>query len=434
MTRRSLLLLALGLAVFATPAPAAAPVPVTPGKFDWPQWRGPDRNDVSRETGLLKEWPKEGPKLLWTFRDAGIGFSDPCIVGDRLYCMGGVDGKEFVYAIDLKTQKKVWSTEIAKVTNKDHGDGPRGTLTVDSGMVFGLNDDGILVCVKADTGDKVWTKELKGKDIGGEMMSGWGYSESPLVDGDKVVATPGGKNGTVAAFDKKTGNLLWRSKDFTDPAAYSSLVPCEIGGVRQYVQMTGASVVGVAAADGKVLWRHDRKGPTAAIPTPLVSGDFVYTTSGYGAGCNCFKVTGDASGFTVKEIYANKEMVDHHGGVLLVGDNIYGHSDNGGWTCMELKTGEVVKTATGRWGENSKLGKGSVTCADGHLICYSESKGECVLVEASPKGWNETGRFTLPEKSQLPRKGMFWTHPVVSNGKLYLRDQDLIFCFDIKAK
>jgi outer membrane protein assembly factor BamB len=431
MTRRSLLALASTMVVFASHALAADP----PGKFDWPQWRGPDRTEVSRETGLLKEWPKDGPKLLWTFREAGIGFSDPSIVGDRLYIMGGIDGKEYVFAVDLKTQKKIWSTEIAKVTGKDHGDGPRGTLTVDDGLIFGLNDDGVLFCVKADNGDLVWTKELKDKELGGEMQSGWGYSESPLVDGDKVVVTPGGKNGTIAAFNKKTGELLWRSKDLKDRAAYSSLVPCEIGGVRQYVQMTGDSVVGVAAADGKLLWRHDRKGPTAAIPTPIVSGDLVFVTSGYGAGCNCFKITRDDNGFKATQVYANKDMTDHHGGVLLYGDYIYGHSDKGGWTCMDLKTGDVVKSAKGNWGDSSKLGKGSITCADGHLYCLSEGKGECALVEASPKGWIEKGRFTIPEQTKLPRKGgQIWTHPVVSNGKLYLRDQDLIFCFDIQAK
>jgi outer membrane protein assembly factor BamB len=431
MTRRSLQLLTLGLALVAATALVAAPVPAPApaGKFDWPQWRGPDRTDVSKETGLLKEWPKEGPKLLWTFRDAGIGFSCPCIVGDHLFCMGGVEGKEFVYAIDLNTQKKVWNTEIALVTNKDHGDGPRGTLTVDGGLVFGLNDDGVLFCVKAADGDKVWTKELKGKDIGGKMMSGWGYSESPLVDGDKVVVTPGGPKGTVAAFDKKTGNLLWQSKDFTDEAAYSSLVPCEIGGVRQYVQMTGKSVAGIAAEDGKLLWKQERSGKVAAIPTPLVAKDLVYVTSGYGEGCMCIKVTRDSSGgFSATKVYANTSMVDHHGGVVLVGDHVYGHSDKGGWLCQDLATGKEV------W-SNRGVGKGSVTCADGKLYCYSEQKGEVALADVSPAGYKETGHFTIPEQTKLPRKsGQIWTHPVISNGKLYLRDQDLIFCYDIQAK
>lgn len=398
---------------------------------DWPQWRGPDRTDVSKETGLLPAWPKDGPKLLWTFKDAGEGYSGPAIVGDTLYCMGA-DGKtEFIYAVDLNTQAKKWSTPIGPIFTEGHGDGPRGTPTVDGDLVYGIGGQGNLICVKASNGDKVWVKEFK-KELNGDMMSGWGYTESPLVDGDQVVGTPGGKDGTLAAFDKKTGDVLWRSKGWTDKAAYSSIMAVEIGGVHQYVQLTGDSVAGVSSKDGSLLWRFARKGSTAVIPTPVVSGDSVFITSGYGVGCSLVKVTKDGDKFKAEEGYSDKDMVNHHGGVVLVDGNLYGYSDgdHGRWVCKDMKTGKVLWS---KGKDETKLGKGSVTYADGCLYCYSEDEGTIVLVPASPDGWNEKGRFTIPEKSSHRSKsGKFWTHPVVSNGKLYLRDQELLFCYDVK--
>ncbi len=198
---------------------------------------------------------------------------------------------------------------------------------MDGDLVFGIGSQGNLICVKAATGEKVWEKGLKSKDLGGDMMSGWGYSESPLVDGDQVVCTPGGKNGTMAAFNKKNGDLIWRSKDWTDRAAYSSIVAADIGGVHQYVQMTGDSVGGVDAKDGKLLWKYERKGPTAAIPTPVVSDDYVFVSSGYGAGCNLIHVTKDGDKFKATEVYSDKDMINHHGGVVLVDGDIYGYSE-----------------------------------------------------------------------------------------------------------
>ena len=348
-----------------------------------------------------------------------------------LYCMGADDKTEFIYAVDLKNQNKKWSTPIGPRKGLDHGDGPRGAPTVDGDLVFGIGSQGNLICVKADTGEKVWEKGLK-SDLGGDMMSGWGYSESPLVDGDQVVCTPGGKNGTMAALNKKNGDLIWRSKDWTDRAAYSSIVAADIGGVHQYVQMTGDSVGGVDAKDGKLLWKYERKGPTAAIPTPVVSGDYVFVSSGYGAGCNLIHVTKDGDKFTATEVYSDKDMINHHGGVVLVDGDIYGYSDSGKWLCKDMKSGKVLWSKSGG---DAKIGKGSLTVADGHLYCYSEDKGTVVLAKASPEGWTETGRLELPEKSKVhgEKGGKFWTHPVVANGKLYIRDEDLIFCYDVKT-
>lgn len=396
------------------------------GAADWPQWQGPDRSNVSTETGLLKQWPAQGPHLLWTFSNAGNGFSEPSIVGDRLYTMGADQSKEYLFAIDLKTRSKLWSTEVGPRFINDWSDGPRGTPTVDGDLIFALGGQGNLVCVKAGSGEKLWTKNMQ-KDLGGKMMSGWGYTESPLVDGDVVVCTPGGKQGTLAALDKTTGKVRWRSEDFSDDAGYSSLVISEAGGIRQYVQRTGKSVSGVAAKDGRLLWRFAHAANVAAIPTPIVSGNFVYSTSGYGAGCVLIRLSPNGEGIKAEEVYANKDMTNHHGGVVKVGDCLYGYSDRGGWMCMEFQTGKVL------WKDGRKLGKGSVTCADGHLYCYSENDGTVVLIEASADGWKENGRFKIPQQTKLPRKrGKIWTHPVVVNGRLYLRDQDLIFCYDVK--
>jgi outer membrane protein assembly factor BamB len=435
MKSRTLLLavclLALLVAAGAPESAARPPAPSAQSNFDWPQWRGPNRDDVSKETGLLKKWPEGGPKLLWTFTDAGVGYASFAVVGDRLYTMGADSKSEFVYALDLKGPKKAWSTETGALYSNNRGDGPRGVPTVDGDLLLVISGQGNLVCVKSASGEKVWQKSLT-KDLGGKIPT-WGYSESPLVDGDQVVCTPGGSNGAVAAFNKKNGELLWRSTDLKDQAGYSSLVIAEIGGVRQYVQMTGESVVGIAARDGKLLWRYARRGPVAAIPTPIVQGDLAYATSGYNAGCNLIKATPSSTGFKVEEIYANKEMVNHHGGVVLVNGYLYGFSDSerGRWLCQDLKSGKAV------WSEK-KLGKGSLTCADGQLYCFSEKEGTVVLVEASSQGWKENGRFTIPQQSKLPRpsgqpNSNIWTHPVVANGKLYLRDQDLIFCYDVKG-
>jgi outer membrane protein assembly factor BamB len=398
---------------------------------DWPQWQGPDRNNISADTGLLQNWPEGGPKLLWSYEKAGVGYSGPAVVGDRLYTLGAEDGKEWLYALDVQTGKKLWATPVGPMFQNGYGSGPRSTPTVDGQLVYAIGGQGNLICVQADSGKRVWLARLK-EDLGGVMMSGWGYSESPLVDGDKVVCTPGGKRGAVAALNKKTGEVLWRSTRYTDSAAYSSLVISEAGGVRQYVQMTGQSLAGVAAKDGRLLWRFERTSRTAAVPTPICHKDFVYASSGYGAGCTLLKISGQGNELSAEEVYSNKNMVNHHGGVVLFEDHVYGYSDGKGWVCQDFKSGELV------WQERNKLEKGSLIHADGRLYCYGEKDGTLVLIEASPKGWMEHGRFRIPQPSKLPRppnrrQNNVWTHPVVANGRLYLRDQEMLFCYDIKA-
>ncbi|HEV3236952.1 MAG TPA: PQQ-binding-like beta-propeller repeat protein [Gemmataceae bacterium] len=398
---------------------------------DWPQWRGPNRDDVSQESGLLKEWPKEGPKLLWTCEEAGIGFSGPAIVGDRLYSMGSDDKKEYIFAIDVKNGKKLWSTEVGELFTNMFGDGPRGTPTVDGDLVYALGSNGDLICVKAASGEKVWSVSLK-KDFEGQVGHGWGFCESVLIDQDKLICTPGGKKGALLALDKKTGKEIWRTKDLEDPASSASIITTTVAGKRHYVQMTQKGVVGVSPEDGRVLWHFPREGRTAAIPTPIAKDHFVYVVSGYGAGSQLLDLAVAGDKFEPKSLYdkdKHKNMDNKHGGVVRVGDYLYGFCDGKGWVCQKFDSGDIVWPDS----ERHKLGHGSLTYADGHLYCYHD-KGTIAVIEASPDGWKESGRFDLPKKSSYKRKGSaIWTHPVVANGKLYLRDQDLIFCFDIKA-
>jgi outer membrane protein assembly factor BamB len=395
---------------------------------DWPQWRGPDRTDISRETGVLKQWPEGGPKLLWLNKDAGLGYSGFSIAGGKLFTMGAreADGatREFLMALDANTGKPLWSAEMGPLLTNKWGDGPRGTPTVDGDRVYALSGQGTLVCCNTDGGKLLWKKTMQ--ELGGKVP-GWGYTESPLVDGKLVVCLPGGAQGAIAALDKMTGAVVWQSKDFTDGAQYSSLIAVNHNGTRQYIGLTTTSLVGVAAADGKLLWRSDWPGKVAVIPTPIFRDGCVYATSGYGAGCKLVKI---AAGNAVSDVYASPLMENHHGGVVMVGDYVYGYSNRGGWVCQNVKTGEQA------WADKKVLGKGACACCvEGMLYCLEEKTGTVVLIEASPKGWTEHGRLKLDPQTTLRKPdGRIWTHPVVANGKLYLRDQELLFCYDVKAK
>jgi outer membrane protein assembly factor BamB len=261
-------------------------------------------------------------------------------------------------------------------------------------------------------------------ELGGPLPE-LGYSESPLVDGDRVLVTPGGKGGTVAALDRNSGKVLWRTKELTDPAHYASLVVAELGGARQYVVLTENHVAGIGPEDGRVLWQAVRQGRTAVIPTPIVQGDLVYVTSGYGVGCNAFRITRGENGFKAEEVYANKVMANHHGGVILVGEHVLGHSEGKGWTCQDLNTGEAL------WQDRDILGKGSIAYADGHVyLRREEGPGTVVLAEPTPTGLKEKGRFDQPDRSDKHS----WTHPIVVGGRLYLRDQERLFCYDVRRK
>jgi outer membrane protein assembly factor BamB len=386
---------------------------------EWPQWRGPHRNGLSVETGLCKQWPAGGPKLAWKATGLGAGFSSVAAAGNRLFTAGDLGEAAYLLALDQANGKPLWKAKLGKAGGGPAG--PRSTPTVAGDWVYELGQHGELVCVEMATGTEVWRKDLK-KDFRGQC-GGWLYAESVLVDGDRLICTPGGPQGALLALHKKTGAVLWRTQDWSDSAEYSSPIVETVDGVRQYIQFTGQSVAGVAAETGQLLWRAERPGRTATIPTPIYRDHQVYVSSGYGVGCNLFKLGLAGSAFSAQQSYANKNMVNHHGGVILVGDYLYGFSDGKGWICQDFKTGAIV------W-RNNGVGKGALTYADGHLYCRSEGpKGTVALVEATPAGYRETGRFEQPQRS----KSESWAHPVIAGGKLYLRDQDLLLCYDVKA-
>jgi len=391
---------------------------------DWPQWRGIHRDGKSPETGLLKTWPEGGPKLVWTARELGGGYSTPSVVDGKIYGMGYRGDEEITWALDAATGKEIWSTRTAPADRgMGYSEGPRCTPTVDGDRLYILGAGGNLAALDRKSGKVLWNKEFVA-DFGGKMMSGWGFSESPLIDGDRLVCTPGGSQGTMLALNKQTGEKLWQSAEITDNAAYSSIMVATLAGTRQYVQLTDSNVFGVDPEKGTVLWKAIRKGRTAVIPTPVIDGDIVYVTSGYGVGCNAFKITRDGDKFNAEELYNNKVMKNHHGGVVLVGEHLYGHSDGGGWTCQNFKSGEAV------WQERSKLGKGAIAYADGRLYCRFESEeGTMVLLEATPEGYREQGRFDRTERS----KKNSWPHPIIVGGRLYIRDQEVLLCYDVKA-
>lgn len=390
---------------------------------DWPQWRGPERTDVSAETGLLKEWPEDGPEKLWTSNEAGLGYSGIAVVDGVLYTMGADDDAEFAIALSAETGDRLWSTPIGEFLENRWGGGPRGTPTVVGDLVVCISGEGAIACLNRSDGSVKWSTRMQ--ELGGSTPN-WGYTESPLVDGDRVICTPGGDDGTMACLSLLTGQTLWQSSDITSPAHYSSAIAVDHYGQRQYVQLTVDRVFGVAAESGEVLWQADWPGRTAVIPTPIYRDGYVYITSNYGVGCRLMKISPENA---VETVYENKVMKNHHGGVLLQGDFLYGHSDSVGIVCQDFLTGELVWTDG-----NKQRSKGAVTYADGMLYCLEERSGDCVLAPATPEGWNEVSRFTLqPQTQQRSDRGKIWTHPVISNGRLYLRDQEIICCYDIAA-
>lgn len=393
-----------------------------PAQSPWPQWQGPRRDNVSTETGLLKQWPPGGPPLLWKGHGIGGGFSTVSVANDKIYTMGDLEDGCYLLALDLDG-KVLWKTKVGNTGGGAGYPGPRCEPAVSGDSVVCLGQFGDLVCADANSGSPRWHKNMK-SDFNGKMMSGWGYAESPLIDGNAVICTPGGSDGTMIALDLKSGAPLWRCKAITDNASYSSVVPATIAGRKQYIQLTDKSVFGVAAKDGKLLWRADRAGKTAVIPTPIVKGDEVFVTSGYNAGCNLFKITGTGDKLEAREIYANRNMSDHHGGVVLVGDYLYGSKDPGLLTCLDFQTGQI------KWKDRGP-GKGATIYADGKLYCREENSGQMFLVDATPDGYHLVSSFDQPDRD---KKYKAWPHPVIANGRLYLRDQDLLLCYDLRQK
>jgi outer membrane protein assembly factor BamB len=303
---------------------------------------------------------------------------------------------------------------------------------VDGDLVYALGTAGDLVCLKAADGTEVWRKNLK-KDFGGRFMARWAYCESPLIDGDKLVCTPGGKDATVVALDKKSGEVVWKAQvPDGNGAGYASPIVIEAAGHRQYVHFLEGGLVGIDAASGKVLWRNGKGANRVGnCATPVFSDDCVFAASAYNAGGVQVKLSKDGDGVKAEEVYTTKKMQNHHGGMMLCDGCLYGANggNEGGYLiCLDFKSGDV------KWDERDKPGragvkKGSVAMADGRIY-YRQEDGTMILFEPSPKEYLERGRFTQPERSSANA----WSHPVIANGKLYLRDQDVLLCYDVKAK
>jgi outer membrane protein assembly factor BamB len=360
---------------------------------------------------------------VWKAEKLGGGYSAPAVAGGKVFGMGYRGTDEVVWALDEATGKEVWSHTLAKANTKvGYAEGPRCTPTVDGDRLYVLGVSGDLACLAVKDGQPAWHHNLV-TEFGGSVPT-WGYSESPLVDGDKVVATPGGRQATIVAFNKHTGEVIWKAVvPQGDRAEYASALAVNLAGVRQYVQFLKGGVVGVAAADGKFLWRYDRPANgTANCSMPVAGEAGVFAASNYGTGGGLVRLTRDGGEVKAQEVYFTREMKNHHGGMVLLNGYLYGADDPGLLTCLDFKTGRV------KW-EDRAPGKGSLIAADGMLIFRNEG-GPVVLVEASPDGYKERGRFTPPNRTEHNA----WSYPVVANGRLYLRDQDTMICYDLRAR
>ena len=394
--------------------------------LDWPQWRGPNRDGISTETGLMDRWPDEGPRELWRTRGLGRGYASVSIAGGKIFSMGRLQGQTHIVALDVADGEVLWTVPVGG------GGDPNCTPTVDGALVFGLSHGGDLLCADVNSGEAIWKKRFP-DDFGGKMMSGWGYSESPLVDGDKLVCTPGAPDAIIAALDKRTGKAIWKTAMANagsrgrDGAAYSSIVIGNGGGVRQYVQLVGRGVIGVDANNGRLLWGYNRTANgTANVPTPVIKSDFVFCSTGYGAGAALLRLSGRRGQISAEEVYFKNgnDLQNHHGGMILLGDHVYmGHGHkNGHPVCVNLSTGRDAW----RPGRGPGTGSAAITCADGHLY-FRYQNGVMALIEATPESYKLKGSFTIGINN-----GNSWAHPVISNGRLYLRDQDEMICYDIR--
>lgn len=396
---------------------------------DWPQWRGPERNGISRETALLQHWPDGGPKLLWKATDLGSGYSTPAVAGDRLYVLGneGLEN-EFVQARSTRDGSRLWQTRLGKVGNPEQQPNfpaARSTPTVEGELLYALGSDGDLACLETATGAVRWRKQLR-SDFGGKPGT-WAYSESPLIDGDRLVCTPGGGEATMLALDKRTGETIWKcALPEADEAAYASAIVVEVGGVRQYVQLLQKGLVGVEARTGKQLWRYAKAVSSygANIPTPVAGGDVVYWgAAGTGGGAVQLKVRDGQ--VEVQELYFASKLPSAIGGAVKVGDHLYGTTAQA-MLCIAFTTGEV------KWEERA-LGPASLCFADGRLYLHGEN-GVVALVEPSPAGYREHGRFTPPDAPQRSNPmEKAWAYPVVAQGRLYVRDHSTLWCYAVGA-
>ncbi len=380
---------------------------------DWPQWRGPNRDGISSETGLLAAWPPGGPPVAWKTNGLGQGYSSLAIAGGRIYTQGQRGNQEFILAIDVKTGKKIWETPTSRAYRNDRGDGPRGTPTIDGERLYAMTGDGVLFCLDVANGKPVWSINVA-QQYGGSVPN-WGFSESPLIDGDRLIVMPGGRGASLVSLNKRDGSLQWKTG--SDRAGYSSAIVADVGGSRQVLALSADAALAVLESNGELLWHYTKvSNRTANIATPVYHDGAVFVSSAYGTGCALLKLGPK----TMSEVYFNGDMKNHYSTSVLIDNYLYGYSDSI-LTAMQFNTGKVA------W-KNRSVGKGSVTYAEKHLYLLGED-GVIGLAEANSGAYQEVSRFEV-NKGSLPA----WSPLVISGGKLYYRDQDNFTCFDIKAK
>lgn len=385
---------------------------------DWPQWRGPDRTGLSKETGLLAQWPRSGPRVAWSAAMLGAGYGSIAVQGERVYVQGMRNRQSVVSSLNRADGKLVWVRILGAAGDNDRGPGPRSTPTIDGDRVYAMSENGDLACLRVSDGTVVWQTNILKEFRGGNPY--WLLSESPLVDGNMVVVTPGGRGAGVVALDKMTGKTIWTSKELSDGAGYASPIVADVGGVRTIMTFTADAGVGIRASDGKLMWRNSQAANgTANIATPVYSDGKVFFTSSYGTGASLLGLRAAGGEVRAQEIYFTRDMKNHHGGVVLVNGHIYGYNDSI-LTCLEFASGKMI------WRDRS-VGKGAVSYADGHLYILSENN-VVGLVEATPAGYKEKGRFSITDQGWPS-----WSHPVVSGGRLYIRNQGTLVSYDVRA-
>lgn len=400
-------------AVTPPAVPAATPpaATTTASAAEWPCFRGPNHDGKSPDKGLLKEWPADGPKLLWKIETIGKGFSSPTISGGAIYISGEEGGSLSLFALDMDGKQK-WKVDAGGICKNVPG--ARSSPTVDGANIYLLAGDGLFGCYDAKGGTRKWTHRATA--LGGSP-GGWGYAESVLIYGKLAIFKPGGQ-GCIVAFDKNSGQKVWSSKGFSAGPEYGSCLPFTFGNVPMIVTGTREGLVCVNATTGELLWQNPFSARnTANCPTPAYSDGYVFWANGYGKGGICMKL---APGGKAEEAWTTQEMVCHHGGYVIEGGYVYGNHSNG-WTCLDLKSGEK------KWSE-SAVGKGSLCWADGMLYLFGENGGRAALATCSPEGLEIKGRV------QVAGSGPSWAHPVVIGGRLYLRYDTNLYCYDVRAK
>ena len=401
---------------------------------DWPTFRGSDRSGVAPDTDLLETWPAAGPPLVWQTAGAGRGYASPVVAGDRIYTLGdglstADDADEYLTCFDRDTGRQLWKTKtgVPWTAGQESWQSSRSTPTVAGGTVYVLTPHGQLVACATSDGREIFRVDLKA-EFGGKKGDSWGYSESVTVDGDRVFCTPGGEQATVVALDAKTGRPIWRCQaPDARGAGHASIVTSSVKGRKVLVQTTASGAFGIDAATGGLLWTYPLEKTVAVIPTPIVKGDLVFIAAGYKRGGALLRQVPEPGGTVrIEEIYGIKpELANKHGGIVLVGDHLYGCADDQAILfCAELLTGKVVWKERGS-GKNSV----AVAAADGHVYARF-ANGTCALVPADPAGFREAAACEGPGSGDRPS----CAHPVIADGRLYLREGDAILCYDVRGR